>query len=257
MSPTPGKRVLVFPGKRELSEYIVERWAEMSEEAIDRRGRFIVALAGGRTPTKIYRRLAGALLPWDKIHLFLSDERFVPLDDPDSNYGMIKRNLLDHVSIPRGNVHPIRILRTLRLSAQCYEREIAELFHLRGDKWPRFDLVMLGIGRDGHTASLFPDHSALAERKRLAVAVHVSPPNLDRISLTLPIVNRARTIFFMVTGKKKSRIMKEIFEGTRRGLPASLVEPLHGELFFLLDRGAASLISRKRHRDCRYSLKGF
>ncbi len=245
MSPTPGKRVLVFPDKEEISEYVAQRWAEIGGEAIRRRGRFIVALAGGRTPAKIYQRLARVSLAWDRVHLFLSDERFVPFDDPDSNYGMIRRNLLDHISIPRGNLHPVRIRATLSRTARCYEREVAAIFRLREGKWPRFDLILLGIGKDGHTASLFPDHPALFERKRLAVAVHVSPPDPDRVSLTLPVINHARTIFFVVTGKKKSGVMREILKGRQRGLPASLVGPLRAETLFLLDRGAASLVSRK------------
>lgn len=248
MSEVRRRKILIFRTIKEISEYVAKRWAEASGEEIDRKRRFTVALSGGKTPARLYRSLADPrrVLRWDKIHFFLADERFVLPGDPDSNYGMIKRNLLDHIDIPGKNFHPITILRTARLSAQKYERDMEAFFCRKNGDFPQFDLIMLGIGEDGHTASLFPGHPALAEDKRWAVAVRTNKAKRDRISLTLPVINRAKAVFFLVTGKRKARIIKRLLEGPKTGLPASLVEPARGEILFLLDRGASSLLSKIR-----------
>jgi len=246
MSEARGRKILTFKTKNEISGFVLKRWAELSRKEIRRKRRFVVALSGGRTPVELYRCLAdsGDVLPWEKIHLFLADERFVSPDDPDSNYGIIRENLLRHISLPHENVHPIKILGTPSISARRYEREIETFFHLKKGAWPRFDLIILGIGEDGHTASLFPNHPALTEDGHLAVPVRLDETEHDRISLTLPVINRAKAVFFLVAGKHKAEIIKKILEGRQVGLPASLVKPTRGEVLFLLDRGASSLLSK-------------
>ncbi len=242
MSRDQGRKILTFKTKKEISRFVLERWAELSRKEIRRKGRFVVALSGGRTPVGFYRCLAdsGGVLPWEKIHLFFADERFVSHDDSDSNYGMIRQNLLRHISLPHENVHPIKILGTPSISARTYEREIETFFHLKKGARPRFDFIMLGVGEDGHTASLFPNHPALAEDDHLVVAVRLDAREHDRISLTLPVINRAKAVFFLVTGKHKAAIVKKILEGPNTVLPASLVKPQDGDVLFLLDRGASS-----------------
>ena len=155
----PAKKVFAFTTKEEAADFIVEQWIRISEEAIQERGRFCVALSGGETPVPLYKKLVGSRknVNWEKTHIFLTDERFVPLSSSESNGRMIRKNLLDKVKIPKGNVHCVPIEEDLVLSAQHYEEDILEFFGLRPGEFPQFDLILLGVGTDGHTASLFPE----------------------------------------------------------------------------------------------------
>jgi 6-phosphogluconolactonase len=244
----PEKReVSVFDKRGELYDFLIQKWKEISEKAIEKKRIFTVALSGGETPVEFYQRLelSKNLLAWDKTHIFLVDERFVPFEHPDSNYGMIRKDLLTRISLPSSNVHPIRIFQTPQISAEKYEEDLRSFFDLGNNDFPEFDLILLGIGKEGHTASLFPGNPALFETSRLAAAVNLDVSKYDRISMTLPLINRADNVVFLILGQSKSLIIRRILEESECGLPASLVRPIGGRLFFFLDREASQLLSNK------------
>jgi len=245
----PEKReVLVFQKREKLYDFLIKKWGEISRKAIQERGIFTIALSGGETPVEFYQKLADSRerLAWGKTHIFLADERFVPFEHADSNYGMIRKDLLVRLSLPPQNVHTIQIYQTPEISAEKYEEDLRMFFNLEKGEFPEFDLILLGIGVEGHTASLFPGDSALSETHRLTVAVHLDEERHDRVTLTLPVINRARQVIFLVSGEEKSEIMKEVLEKPESNLPASMVRPVKGELFFLLDEEAGSLLSQDK-----------
>ena len=244
----PEKReVLIFQKIDELYDFLIKRWKEISGKAIKERGIFTVALSGGETPVEFYQRLSDSKnsFPWGRTHIFLADERFVPFDEPDSNYGMIKEALLRHIGIPAENIHSVHIYKTPEISAKRYEEEIKTFFRLKEDKFPQFDLIILGIGEEGHTASLFPGDSALLETHRLTAAVHLDNERHERVTLTLPVINHTRNIIFLVLGESKAEIIKQILENPQSCLPVSRVRAENGRLFFLLDKAASLLLSEK------------
>jgi 6-phosphogluconolactonase len=241
------KEILIFKDVSQLFDYAVEKWKEFCGDAIKNKGSFEVALSGGKTPIGLYRKLAGLKdsLPWDKTHIFMVDERLVPFDNSASNYRMIYETLLTHIYIPAENIHPIPTDDTPQASAISYEKDLIRHFKLKPGEAPEFDLILLGIGEDGHTASLFPDTPLFKEETCLAVAVF-SPNRRERISLTLRVINNAKNIIFLVTGNNKAHIISEILEKDNKDLPASMVRPRHGRLFFLIDEQAASCLSPVR-----------
>ena len=245
------QRLFVFENNDQISAFLIDRWKEISGEATRTRGYFAAALSGGRTPVRFYQRLARIQnsLPWDKTQIFLVDERFVPFDDPDSNYRMIRETLLDKIQIPRENVHPIPAESPdPRSSAENYERGLARFFKLSPGQAPQFDLVLLGIGEDGHTASLFPGSPALDEERLLATAVMLDPSRHDRVTLTLRVINQAENVIFLVAGENKASAMRKIIDQKDFSLPASRVYPRRGNLFFVLDREASSQLTRQGYR---------
>lgn len=205
---------------------------------------FSIALSGGSTPERLYRLLAGDYareIPWHRVHLFWGDERFVPPDDPASNYRMVRHALLDSITIPPKNVHPINTeTDDAATSAALYARTLREQF---GDDLPRFDLNILGMGDDGHTASLFPGGAYLENNDDSLVTVTQAPvaPH-TRISLTMPVLCNARTTIFLVAGQKKHPVLKEILDdpnGSHGRYPAAMVEPRgDGELLWMVDQSA-------------------
>jgi 6-phosphogluconolactonase len=208
----------------------------------------MVALAGGSTPKAIYSLLAvdqktGANpLPWEKIHVFFSDERHVPPDHADSNYRMASEALLSKVSIPAANIHRVRAELDARRAAAEYENELISAFHPGTDEHPRFDLIMLGMGPDGHTASLFPGSAALAERRSLVSANWVERLNSDRITFTFPLLNAAAEVLFVVGGTDKADMLRHVLRGDPSGqrYPAQGVRPISGRLLWLVDEAAAA-----------------
>ena len=234
--------VRVFKDPRELARAAADTFAEGATRSIREKGRFGVALAGGSTPKALYELLATGYrdaLDWSKVHAFFGDERCVPPDHEDSNYRMARRALLSHV--PVGSVHRMRGELDPREAATLYEEELAAFF---GGK-PSFDLVLLGIGEDGHTASLFPHTPALEVRDRWVVENPV--PKLDevRITLTVPTINAAGAIAFLVSGEGKAEALKKILEedADPNEYPAKLVRPEDGELTWMLGRRAASRLA--------------
>lgn len=253
MSSAAGKaefRIATTPSA--LAELAAAEFVQAALAAVRQYGRFSVALAGGSTPMGLYRLLArrGHLvppgpLPWGQIHLFWGDERQVPPDHADSNYGAVRTALLERVAIPPGNVHRIQgQLADAEAVAALYEQEIRTCFGLGPDGWPRFDLVLLGMGADGHTASLFPHTTALAERNRIVAANWVPKLSASRITLTLPAINAAARVVFLVAGADKAATVARVLTGPANPVefPAQAVQPGTGMVLWLLDRAAAAAL---------------
>jgi 6-phosphogluconolactonase len=207
----------------------------------------MVALAGGTTPRGLYARLADgaapyrAVVPWERTHFFWGDERAVPPDHRDSNYHLASEALLQYVPAVEEQVHRIRGENPDAVrAAEEYEAILRDAFHLGSAEWPRFDLILLGMGEDGHTASLFPESAALFANDRLAIATK-APSNGDRITLTLPVLNAAATVIFLVSGEAKAATLKRLMAG--EDLPAARVKPFDGDRLWLVDREAARLIA--------------
>lgn len=234
--------VRVYESPEELAEAAARDFATKAAQSISERGRFAVALAGGSTPTATYEALArdhAEDVDWANVHVFFGDERTVGPDHEESNYRMAREALLDHV--PAGSVHRVRGELPPDEAAEAYEEELREFFGTRD--LPRFDLVMLGIGGDGHTASLFPETAALEVTDRLVVANPVLKLDTTRITLTVPVLNAARDVFFLAAGEGKAEALKEILEGDAdpRQYPAKLVQPPGGPVW-MLDRAAAAFL---------------
>ncbi len=208
---------------------------------------FRVALAGGGTPRRLYELLASAEFQrrifWERVHFFWSDERMVPHDHPQSNYRLARDTLLKHVRIPPKSIHAVPVSLPLAPAAAEYEQELRRHF---GRRWgfPEFDLILLGLGDDGHTASLFPGSPALHEKQRW-VAAHQPPHLPGRITLTLPVLNAARRVFFLVSGDTKATALRVALEASGH-LPVQLVHPKKGELLWLADSAAAGKLKGLR-----------
>ena len=239
-------KIHVFSDEREISEFLLSLWRETAKAAIARKNLFTVALSGGTTPQGFYRRLHELKERelWDKTHIFMADERLVPYNHMESNFGMMKTLFLDQVGIRAANTHEVATgLVPSAKAAALYEEEIRSFFAL-SDKQdiPVFDLVLLGIGEDGHTASLFPGATGIAEKKRLVVTLKRDSEDFGRISLMLRVINKAENVVFLVTGMRKAEILKRVISDNDLSLPASKIAPEGGRLILVLDRDAASLI---------------
>jgi len=234
-------QVTVFPSAAALAEGVAELFALRASEAVEARGRFRVALAGGTTPLAAYRRLASApwaeLVPWSAVEVFFGDERCVGECDLDRNDAAAREALLLKVPIPPENVHPIPSL--ARDAPERYEALLRARLDAPAPAVPVLDLVLLGLGEDGHTASLFPGHPALRETARLVARVDGAPkPPPSRVTFTLPLLDAARAVAFVVSGAAKRAALARVLAGDR-ALPAACVNPASGERLFFLDRAAA------------------
>ncbi|MFW5709079.1 MAG: 6-phosphogluconolactonase [Chloroflexota bacterium] len=228
-----------------LSEAFAEFFTNVATEAVHNYGRFSVALAGGSTPIRLYELLAASYsqaVPWRKTHLFWGDERTVPPDHDDSNYRTAYETLVKHVGIPDDNVYRVHGELNPVDAAARYQQTLEDFFG--AGTLPVFDLVLLGIGDDGHTASLFPHTPALQETSRWVVANQVPQENTTRITLTVPVINASRTICFLVAGERKADILREVINGPYRPetYPAQLIEPKNGSLIWFVDEAAAALL---------------
>lgn len=207
--------------------------------AIAQRGRCTIALAGGSTPKPLYEQLATQDLPWQNIHIFWGDERYVPISDPQSNAGMAAKAWLNHVAIPPENIHPMPTQAADPTeAAQLYDQQLHSFFGADPENIPRFDIVLLGLGPDGHTASLFPHTAALQVCDRnVTVGCKDDQP---RITLTVPAINQARCILFLVTGANKQDALTQIFaeNADAEKFPARLIHPTNGTISWLLDAAA-------------------
>ena len=238
--------VRTFADAEGVSFAAAEEFAELAVEAVARSGRFTVALSGGSTPQRLYERLAEPphreRVPWDRVEVFWGDERAVAPDHPDSNARLAVAVLLSRVPIPPEGIHRIHAERADReAAAREYQEEIARVFGLPADgPAPALDLVLLGLGADGHTASLFPGSAALAESRRWVVSHFVPALGAERITLTPPILNRAREVRVLVTGADKAGALRAVLHGPRapERCPAQLIQPESGRLVWLVDRGA-------------------
>lgn len=233
-----------------LARHAAQYFVEMAGEAVAAQGRARIAISGGVTPKAVFELLADPAqpwrnqMPWGQLDLFWVDERSVPPDNPASNYRMTREALLDHAPLRPEQIHRIEGELDPEAAAARYESELRNSFRLEGAEMPRFDLVALGMGEDGHTASIFPHTEAIHELSRLAMANHV--PQLDtwRITLTWPVINNARSVFFLVSGAAKASVLNEVLTGPRdlERLPSQLIWPSSGILTYILDKAAASLL---------------
>jgi 6-phosphogluconolactonase len=237
-----GAEIRIVPDNVTLARAAAQEFHRVAEAAIRERGSFSVALSGGNTPRAVYSLVASEQLSWDRIHIFFGDERHVPPDHPDSNFRMASEALLSKVPIPEKNVHRIHAELDAETAAAEYDRELRDFFHLSDNNWPRFDLVFLGIGEDGHTASLFPGSKALTETSRRVAANWVEKFKAFRITLTLPVLNHAAEVVFLVSGAGKAQILNEVLRPGTQKYPAQSVQPENGRLLWLIDQDAGSLL---------------
>lgn len=227
----------------DLESMSVAAAAAVTALETDSTGRFSIALSGGSTPRRLYELLADESIgiDWEKVHLFWGDERFVPTDDPSSNFGSARTALLEKIEIPDENIHRVKVeVPTPSRAAELYEDELRGFFGIPGRGLPEFDLILLGLGEDGHTASIFPGDPVIDERERWVSAV-TAPPGIEpaeRITLTLPVLNAARNIFFLVSGDSKADALHDILFTGRLAAdeyPAAMISP-DGPLIWFVDK---------------------
>jgi 6-phosphogluconolactonase len=237
-------RTLTTP--QELFAAAAEEVVRAAQEAVAQRGRFTIALSGGSTPKSLFNLLATNaknVLPWDRMFFFWGDERHVPPTDPDSNYRMAEETMLSKIPVAAGNVFRFAAENPDAAAvADAYEQTLRKFFALQPVEFPRFDLILLGMGPDGHTASLFPNTAGLKEKSRLVIANWVDKLKTSRLSLTLPVINAAACVAFLVSGTDKAPALHAVLEGDAPGeqYPSKLIHPADGKLIWLIDRAAAS-----------------
>jgi 6-phosphogluconolactonase len=244
--------ITITPGPGELARTATAEVLSQARAAVQGRGTFNFVLAGGSTPRALYALLADepslrAEMPWAQTHFFWGDDRHVPPDQAESNYRMAREAMLDKVPVPDANIHRIPTENPdASEAAAAYEMTLREFFRLSDGQFPRFDLVLLGMGSDGHTASLFPGTKALAEQQRLVTANWVEKLNTWRITLTTPVFNNAACGAFLIQGADKAETVRAVLQGERKPeqWPAQLIRPEAGRLLWLLDEAAASLLQR-------------
>ena len=248
----------VEPDAGVLARRAAQYFVEMAGEAVAAYGRARIAISGGSTPKATFQLLADPAqpwrnrMPWDRLDLYWVDERAVPPDHADSNYRMTREALLDHVPLRPDQIHRMEGELEPEAAAARYESELRSSFRLEGAESPRFDLVALGMGDDGHTASLFPHTQALHETSRLVTANHVPQKDAWRITLTWPVIDHASSVFFLIAGADKALILNEVLTGPRdpERLPSQLIWPASGILTFILDKAAAALLPATDGEGC-------
>ena len=253
----------VSPTAEDLAAAAAEFFAVVVSAAVAARGVARVALAGGTTPKRMFALLADrsapyfAQVPWERLQIFWVDERCVPPTDAESNYRMTEEALLSHVPVAAAQIHRIEGELDPEVAAARYEAAIRAAFRLEGAQTPAFDLVLLGLGEDGHTASLFPHTEALNELGRIAVANHVPQKETWRITLTWPVINRGREVAFLIEGAAKAQVVRDVFLGAYdpEAKPAQLVRPASGRLTLLLDAAAAEKLPRPAGSEAAGSLE--
>jgi len=239
--------IIIESDEVRLAQRGADIFLRIAGESVDLRGRFACAISGGSTPRLMHRllceepHLSKAL--WHRTHIFWVDERCVPTNHPASNYGMARDDSLGRAPIPEEQVHAMPVDFPPEKGASAYQEELIRFFQPQSSKIPMFDLIFLGIGTDGHTASLFPGQSALNEKERLVVSVKGGTPHVSRLTMTFPLLNNAREIVCLVSGREKAAILKTVLEDPAAQLPAQKIQPLNGHLTWLLDRPAASLLN--------------
>lgn len=260
------KEIKVFPTVEELNEFAANEFVRLSSDAIAERGIFTVALSGGSTPKKLFVRLASddfrSRISWTKVQIFFGDERCVPPDDEESNYRMANEALLSKIGIPAENVHRFQTesyskqdfiehtdgggfgrfqaeTKAVAEIAAKMNRQITNVFNLEPHEFPRFDLIFLGMGADGHTASLFPGTEALGETEKIVTENYVEKFDSFRLTFTFPTINNARNVIFLIAGEDKARVLKEVLENKEIKYPSQRINPSDGYLSFLLDEKAA------------------
>lgn len=242
------REIIICLDLDELYRRAATQFVALAQQAIIARGRFAVALSGGSTPKALYALLLATdefkqQLAWQQIHIFWGDERCVTPDHAESNFRMVKESLLEKIQIPSENVHRMAGELAPLDAAAAYEKELKEIFSLLEKTLPRFDLLLLGLGEDGHTASLFPESSVLIESARLVAPSYVEELGAHRLTLTLPVINNSAHISFLVTGKNKASIVNEILRREIGDYPAARVQPVRGQLTWFITQDAASALA--------------
>ncbi|MDP2644604.1 MAG: 6-phosphogluconolactonase [Desulfobacterales bacterium] len=257
------RKIIIVENAAALAQKGAEIFCSIARQRVEKTGRFMAALSGGSTPRPLYRLLGQppylAKVPWEATHLFWADERMVPWEDPDSNFGAAREDFIEKVPIPAGQVHPMPLDPAGAQGAALYSRTLRDIFRPPGNRAPAFDLLLLGVGADGHVASLFPDPADTlegpGERPDNFVAAPGSrpepwvsgvcggSPHTYRLTLTLPVLNRAREILFVVSGKSKAPVLERTLNHPDARLPARQVDPPDGQVTWLVDKDAASALS--------------
>jgi 6-phosphogluconolactonase len=233
--------IRVFNDLEQLSQAAAELFVDIASQSIAARGRFSVALSGGNTPRGLYEMLASTSfrdkVQWEAVHIFWGDERCVPENDPRSNVLMARQTLLDHLPIPAENIHPIHGDLPPQEAAARYEVELRTFF---GSQQPVFDLILLGLGDNAHTASLFPHTPVLNETERWVAEVYVAEQNMVRVTFTVPLINQADQVVFLVSGADKAHALHEVIEGAYQPqeYPAQLIHPNGTHPIWLVDKAA-------------------
>jgi 6-phosphogluconolactonase len=242
-------QVRVYPTRSAAAHAAAAQFVATAEKAMNARGRITVALAGGNTPRDVYRLLAteeyASMVDWPNVSFFWGDERCVPFNDPENNASMARETLLNHVPVAPNNIYRVQSQLPPEEAAQNYEQTLRRYFSGRGTNLPNFDLVLLGIGAEGHTASLFPGSPLLNEQERWVGAVYVEKMKTWRISLTPIALNAASKVIFTVIGEEKAEAVKQILTDPKQPslLPAQVIDPPDGQVLWIFDKPAASLVN--------------
>lgn len=241
--------IQLFENKDALSTAAAELFVRVAQQAVEETGRFTVALTGGSSPVQLYNMLAKSpyleQVPWNKTFVFWGDERWVPLTDDRSNAKMAQEAFLDQVPVPKEQIHPMWADNTEPGEfARQYEELLQKHF---GESSPQFDLILLGMGDDGHTASLFPGTAVLHETERWVQAYYLEPQSMYRVTLTAPLINQAKNICFLTFGSNKAKALYEVLGGEQNPelYPSQLIQPIDGEVLWLVDESAAALLTNK------------
>lgn len=240
--------VFVFPDMNALSRAAARLFKTIADTSIDTKGSCRAAISGGSTPKKLFSLFAaeyGKNIDWKNVYIFWVDERCVPEEEDESNYKHAEMLWLSAVSIPKTNIYRIQGENNPEEEAQRYEQSMKKAFNTQDI--PLFDVILLGMGGDGHTASLFPESEALAEDSRLIIPVYDKKLKHNRITMTLPVLNNARHIMFLISGRSKARVLSEIIEDPdkRQHYPAGMIQAIHGDIRWLVDSEAASLLTNR------------
>jgi len=240
--------IIIQDNPAQLAMTAADIFSSAAKEAVAKGVRFTVAISGGSTPRAMHGLLATdpfrSDIPWNSTYIFWVDERCVPINDPASNYGAIRNDLLDRIPRLIEQSYPMPVDCSSEKGALEYQKTLIDFFQLQEGEFPVFDLVFLGIGRDGHTASLFPGQETLDEDERLVVPVKGGDPDVNRLTMTFPVLNNARHVVILVSGRSKAEVLRSIFEESQANLPAQGIRPINGRLKWLLDSEAASLLQK-------------
>jgi len=244
------RKLIIVDDPRAACVCAAEEIAHFAGEAICNHGEFKICLAGGSTPAATYELMATRFelsVDWKGVQFFWGDERCLPPDHEASNYGMAERTMLSKLPLQPSQIHRIHGEDDPEQAARAYEAELRKAFSLEQDEFPRFDLILLGLGANAHTASLFPGDAAIRETRRMAVAVEVEDKIRRRITLTPPVLNNAARVMFVVCGAEKGPALRNVLEGPKDPdrYPAQIVTPAHGEVIWVLDKSAAALLNAR------------
>jgi 6-phosphogluconolactonase len=247
--PAANREIKIFPDVNAIAKRAAELIVESAATAVAQNGRFTISLAGGSTPKTLYALLAaephGSKMPWDKTYLFFGDERHVPPDDPDSNYRMANESLISKLSLKPDQIHRIHCENPVEKAAQDYEQDLRTFFKLAPGQLPRFDVILIGMGDEGHMLSLFPGTKALQDNGRLVLPNWVGKLYTERVTITAPVANNSALAIFMVTKADKALALKGVLEGPYEPeqLPSQLLRPTNGKVVWLVDTTAASKLA--------------